>query len=468
MRLGRSLALSVVGAVAFSACSSEEAETPRRAWQPGHVFPSQREPTARGLLDRRGVIHAHSVNSYDACDGHPRDASGGIDETCFDDLRRGICQAKHDFVMLTEHRDAFESTEFPDVLLYRAGRGDTLVERDGAKVASWAACPGADPVLIMAGLEGGSSTMPVGFERHAAPLAERHDLYGAKTPEAMAAWRAAGAAVLVAHTEGWSVDELATLPLDGFEAYNVHFNAILAPMDLLTVTKLAANDPAELPYSDLALLPFVREIDLYLERWGSVLARGVRRVGTMGTDCHRNSFPALLPDGERLDSYRRMLVAYSNHLLVRPEADGSWDDRHLKEALKSGRLYGSFDYLGYPVGFDFHALEAAEPREMGDEASLAKGVRLVVRRPAVQREDGVVEANAPEVTARLLKAREGGWDEIAKDTADLDVAVTEAGAYRAEIRVRPRHLKPHLSSYAHLVDERDFAWVYANAVYVVP
>ena len=467
MRLQAGAVLLVVATLAFVACSNDEVVS-GNAWQPGHVYPSQREPLDRGLLDRRGVIHAHSVNSYDACDGKPKDASGAADETCFEDLRRGLCQSRHDFVMLSDHRDAFEATEFPETLLYRPERGDLLVERAGAPVASWAACPDSDPVLVMAGLEGGNSSMPVGFERHAAPLAERHDLYGATTAEAMNAWRAAGAVVLVAHPEGWSVDELAELPLDGFEAYNVHFNAIIAPMDLLTLIKQSQTAPEELPHPDLALLPFVREIDLYLEKWGSVLARGVRRAGTLGTDCHRNSFPQLLPDGERLDSYRRMLIGYSNHLLIRPDPDGSWDDRHLKDALREGRLYGAFDYLGYPVGFDFHAREGAATREMGEEAALSKGVELVVRLPSVQHGDGVVEESAPEVTGRILRARDGGWDEIARGKTDLGQAITEPGAYRAEIRVRPHHLAPHLGSYANLLRERDFAWIYSNAIYVVP
>jgi hypothetical protein len=463
----RALALAAAGLVAFAACSSDDAEEPvdsPPSWQPGVVYSTASNAELRGMRDLRGPIHAHSVHSYDACDNQPKDATGAIDEPCFDDFRRGLCQSKHDFVMLTDHRDSFEETEFPESLLYRPARGDRLVERGGGPAASWAACPDAPPLLVLAGAEAG--TMPVGLERHAAPAAERHELYGAKTPESIEALRAAGAVVLVAHTEGWSVEELAELPLDGFEMYNVHFNAIVSAIDLIGMTRMAADAPEELPHPDLTLLPIVRELGDYLERWGSVLARGKRRVATLGTDCHRNSFPDPMPDGERLDSYRRMLIAFSNHLLVRPEPDGSWDDRHLKDALRAGRLYGSFDYLGYPAGFDFHALEADAPREMGEQASLAQAVKLVLRRPRVERLDPA--AKPPEISARILRAREGGWDEVAAGGEDLSLAVSEPGAYRAEIRMRPHHLVPYLASFGHLVEQRDFVWIYSNPIYVVP
>jgi hypothetical protein len=464
----RVLALAAAGLVSLAACSSDdpgddEHVDRKPSWKPGLVYSSAASTAARGLLDLRGAIHAHSVHSYDACDNEPKSDSGAIDEQCFEDFRRGLCESKHDFVMLSDHRRTFEETEFPEALLYRPDRGDTLVARGGDAVASWAACPEAPPILILAGAE--EKLMPVGLERHAAPAAERHELYGATSPEAIAALRAAGAIVLVPHPEAWTVDELAALPIDGLEMYNLHLNAIASAIDLVAMTRMAADTPELLPHPDLALLPIVTEIGDYLTRWGSLLARGQRRVATLGTDCHRNAVPQLLPDGERFDSYRRMLIAFSNHLLVRAEPDGSWDDRQLKDALRSGRLYGAFEYLGYPSGFDYHALEATAPREMGDEVSLAKGVELRVRRPTVARLDP--SAKPPEITARILRAREAGWDEVAIAAGDLSFGVSEPGAYRAEIRMRAHHLVPYLSSYAELVEQRDFVWIYSNPIYVV-
>src|SRR4051812_29485339 len=53
-------------------------------WHPGVVMPSIGAAGPRGLLDLRGLIHAHSVYSHDACDNAPRDPdTDAIDEPCF-------------------------------------------------------------------------------------------------------------------------------------------------------------------------------------------------------------------------------------------------------------------------------------------------------------------------------------------------------------------------------------------------
>jgi hypothetical protein len=194
-----------------------------------------------------------------------------------------------------------------------------------------------------------------------------------------------------------------------------------------------------------------------------VLATGARRLTTIGTDCHQNTLAKPLPDGERMDSYRRMMLWMSNHLLVRPSADGGWGDVELKAALSGSRLYGVFELLGYPQGFDYHASGASGVSEMGESAKLADGAELRVVLPRVRALD--TRSEPPLITARLLRAREGGWDLIAEAAGDLAHSPTEPGAYRAEIRIRPRHLTAWLSSFDALA-EADFVWIYSNAIYV--
>src|SRR5439155_19911766 len=134
--------------------------------------------------------------------------------------------------------------------------------------------------------------------------------------------KAAGAVSLIAHTEGWTADELASLPLDGFEMYNVHANLIVNLGVAAELVEQLSEGKTGLPDPNLFLLTFQIEDDRYISTWGSVLARGARRVTTMGTDCHRNALPQLAQDGERVDSYRRMMAMFTNHLLVRPNASG--------------------------------------------------------------------------------------------------------------------------------------------------
>ncbi|MBI4699885.1 MAG: hypothetical protein HY744_01755 [Deltaproteobacteria bacterium] len=479
--LARSAALAAAAlAVACVGCSSDDAAPsapaadagtdggpgfpvcPSDSWCPGVVLPSLPGQTERGFLDLRGIVHAHSVYSHDACDGEPLDEKGKPNEQCLGELRTGLCRVRHEFLMLTDHRDSFAEHEFPEVLLYRAERGDELVERDGTPVANWAGCPDGPPALIMTGCEAG--TMPVALERHVSDdPAERDELYGAATAEAIEALKAAGAVALVAHTEDWTAEQLVGLPLDGFEMFNLHanlFHGMGAAVGLIA----KMEQPELLPHPDLIIMPIISEDPRYVDTWAQVLSRGARRTTVLATDCHRNSFPQKLPDGERVDGFRRMMQWFSNHLLVRPAKDGSWADRELAEALRGGRLYGAFEFLGYPEGFDFHATGADGVREMGEEVVLSGGpVTLEVALPHVRQLDA--QAEPPELTLRILRATEQGWQEVSSDKADMKYTPSEPGAYRAEVRMVPRHLAAFLSSYADLA-AADFVWIYSNPIYV--
>lgn len=465
----------VVGA----GCSDEPVVTPppgpaAGGWGPGKALPSARDEGPRNQLDLRGLIHAHSVYSHDACDGEPWDeATDAINEPCFQDFRRDMCRVAHDFVMLTDHGERFSRTEFPESLLYRAERGDELVERAAEPVANWARCEPEDApegaygqVLVLAGNE--SAMMPVGLEGHVAETQEaRSAVYGEATADNVGALQAQGAVVIAQHTEDWTADQLVDLGFDGFEMYNLHANTITGAggvFELLGVLAQTADDPeAKRPHPDLVFLNIVNEDERYLSRWADVLSRGHHAVTTVGTDCHQNTFPQLLDDGERIDSYRRMMSWFSNHLLVRPEADGSWDDTHLKEALGSGRLYGAFEVMGFPIGFDFHGESEGKVVEMGGVLSLASDTRLVGTMPSVRDLDPSAEAPAKELV--LYRAEPDGWLELTRSDGDIDFAVDAPGAYRVEVRMQPRHLRGELAMFADLADE-SFVWIYGNAIFV--
>lgn len=423
------------------------------------MFPTASAPGARGYLDRRGLVHAHSVYSHDACDGEPRDANDAVNAPCLADFRHGVCTTEHDFVMLSDHKESYARTEYPDVLLYDASAGDALVEHDGLPTANRMACPDGRTPLIMAGTE--TATMPVGLEHHVSTdVTEREAVYGDVSQESMQKLKAAGGLVLAQHTEDWTVDQLADLPFDGFEMYNLHANLIIgAGAAIGLVAKL--KTPEELPHPDLILLPIISEDARYVDKWGTVLSRGVHRITTVGTDCHQNVFQDELPDGERIDSYRRMMQWFSNHVLVKPQADGSWDDRDLKAGLSAGRAYGAFEVLGYPVGFDYVALSSGETSEMGSEVPVGSELRITA--PRVQGLDP--KADKPEIVVRLLRAVESGWELMDEGSKSLAFQTTEPGAYRAEVRIRPRHLLAQLSSYAELA-EKSFVWIYSNPIYV--
>ncbi|HLT40368.1 MAG TPA: hypothetical protein VK034_29015, partial [Enhygromyxa sp.] len=445
------------------------------------MLPSPREPNARGFLDRRGLIHAHSVHSHDACDDMPKDDQGNYDGQCDRDFREGLCRARHDFVFLTDHSDSFASTEYPETLLHRPLFGDELVEQDGSPIANWTGCITFDqgdsgnapfvPALIQAGSE--SATMPIGLPAHVgATVAERQAALGDDSADGILTFADAGAVVLVAHTEDWSAQELTDLPLDGFEMYNLHANLFLniAAAGLL-LTKL--GNPDALPHSSLVLLPLLSEDPAYIDTWSQVLASGARKLTTMGTDCHRNTFPEDLPDGQRIDSYERMMKWFSNHLLV--ESSGGDDPQafgpaQLHEALEAGRLFGVFELIGLPEGFDYHGEQNGDIFEIGDEPSLIEGaLTLRVHAPIVAGRDPA--SPAPVIQLRMLRATATTWEEVAfvsgleGSVGPLELEVSEPGAYRAEVRMLPKHLDGWLGDYGDLVDQ-SFVWIYANPIYV--
>ncbi len=453
-------ALFVLG-LSLVACSKPvPPPEPPAPWQPGTVYRLDRVPNARGYLELRGLVHVHSIYSHDACDGQPHDDAGVYSQSCLEDFRTGVCATQDDFFFLTDHGGSFADNEFPDVLLFNGARGDVLVERGAGPTANWLSCPGASPALVMAGTE--TQTMPVGLERQVS----NRSLYGSGEAVALDGFHAIGAVTLVAHTEDWTVQQLIDMHLDGFEMFNLHRNALknggVAADLLLNYVDKGLLDG--LMHPDLFLAAFNLDDDTYMTTWGTVLARGHHRVTTMGSDCHRNTFPQLLQDGERIDSYRRMMSAFSNHLLVKPKADGSWDDLSLKEALKGGRNYGVFEFLGYAEGFEFVAQEPTALKEIGDTAVLANGVTLKATMPKVKNLDPAVEA--PVLKLQLLKAREGGWDQVAVITeGTLEFPVTQPGAYRVEVRMIPRHLKNFAGTRrAFFTAERP--WVMTSALYV--
>lgn len=422
------------------------------------IFHSPVGQGKRGLLDVRGLIHEHSPHSHDACDDQPMDSEGNFDVQCLRDFYDGLCRSAHDFVMLTDHPTYFSELPFPETLLYDAQRGDQLVMRGERPVANRISCDAGRYAMVLAGSES-SAIMPVGIEAHVADPSA----YDRLDVESVAMLEEQGAVVLLAHTEKYAGHILADLPITGFEMYNLHAALNTALEDGTAANLLAAIlDPDETLYPDLVLLPILVESPLYLDAWAGALALGAHRVTTMGTDAHRNSLNIAMSDGERIDSWRRMNRWFSNHLLVPGNGGSDWSDLDLKSALRDGRLYGVFELLGYARGFEYYATAGGQSVEMGGSASLADGVTLRLEMPSVR---GLGDAAQPPRRLRLLRATGDGWLELAQGDSELSLTIDEPGAYRAEVRIRPEHLRADLGSFAYLADE-EFVWIYSNAIYV--
>jgi len=441
------LLVAVVAGLILYSCSGDDEDT-------------QAEGKAHEWKDIRGIIHTHSIYSHDACDNNP---DGNTE--CLIELREALCSTQQDYLMLTDHSDMFAEHEFPDVLLYLPAEGDELlIDEMGRPFANRIMCEGGSFVTIMAGTE--NDIMPVHLHQHPEGSAgDRKALYDRSDPGVVRPLHELGASVIVSHSEGWTPEELIDFAPDGIEIFNIHA-AIdwdlrpllgLGPFDFVCPLLAFLFDSAP-PDPDLAIMTFWTDTQAWNQRWDALLA--VQQCyGVAATDAHRNVLPfPLLSDGERIDSYRRMIQFFNNHLLAADTHPGSIED-----ALDAGRSYVAFEYLGIPSGFDFYATDHTTNYTMGDELRWEQGLTIHVQRPDVADLDPL--APQPEITLRLVCVDQGGSHEVARAESDIEYEVPGPGAYRAEVHIIPHHLRPSLGHVADLFIHT-YPWIYANPIYV--
>jgi hypothetical protein len=432
---------------------------PPPPWDPGLVD-TEDLGLVRGWSLRRGLIHVHSLHSHDACDGDPWLENGDPNEDCLQDFRDGVCTTRQDVVFLTEHEETAARVDFEDLLLQRGD--DVLIYQRNAPIGNSMACPDGRRTLLLAG--GEFDVMPVGMERHIGGTPEfREDFYNLiRSGRVDRLQEELGAVVLQAHTESKSIARLRELGLDGFEIYNLHANIDpgireeylgLEPWGFTQSLQpfLLPNGP----HPDLALLSFLAPNGPALEAFDTLLSEDRHLVGTGGNDAHRNALNIPTRDGERVDSYRRMMRFVTHHFLV--QEFSPWG---FKDALRSGRFHVVFETIGSPVGLDFHAESDGAITEMGDRA--ARGSTLRVALPRVH---GHEDEDVP-MQIKLIRAQRGGGVTVAESVGeDLSHVAEEPGAYRVEIWVTPTHLAPWLGA-----NPSDYIvptiWVYSNPVYV--
>ena len=428
-------------------------------YDPTWAVPTDVLDPIRGRRVIRGIIHAHSIYSHDACDEEPE----GNTE-CLMQMRRALCTTRQNYLMLTDHDDSFADNEFPDVLLHLPEMGDELLlDAHDRPVANVLRCENDSKVTIMAGTE--NHIMPIHLHQHpGGTVQDRYELYGRSDPAVVPILRDLGASVAVNHPEGWSIQSLIELAPDAVEIFNLH--AAIDPdlreqlglqgLDFLDELMAFLTDPLK-PEPNLAIMTFFPITRAWTDRWDALLQ--VRRCYTVSaTDVHRNALPFNLSDGERADGYRRMMQFFSNHALVDDETPQS-----LEQAVDSGRHYSAFEFLGFPMGFDFYAQDAKGTYEMGQEPELSQDLTIHVKLPRPFHIDP--QGPQPEIAIWLIRIDQSGSQIVAVSDTDLEYAVQSPAVFRAEVHIVPHHLEPFLGSnpgkYIH-----DYPWIYANPIYV--
>ncbi|MEZ4240811.1 MAG: hypothetical protein R3F59_32580 [Myxococcota bacterium] len=417
-----------------------------------HTLPPLEAP--RGQQALRTIVHLHSPWSHDACDGDPL-PDGVVNEPCLQDLRAGLCEAGIDVAFVTDH-PAFAADQTWDAL-FHAREGDERV--DG--VANRIRCDDGRTVTWMPGIE--DELMPVGLDRHVAgdDFAENDRIYNGYDAETVAAERAAGASVFVAHTEQRDVPTLSALQdagIAGVEVFNLH--AMFAPdireewlgLDGLGWVTDAApfTSPEGTAEPDLLVLAVLQAQPPSLAAWDALLQRGPA-VGIGGTDAHQNVLPIDLRDGRRGDGYARMLRWFANIVWADTTSPAA-----VQDALAAGRSHLVFEILGSEQGFDFDLRDAdGGVHEMGSAAPAGTlEVGCPSLHPASPR--GLED---PEITVSVLK--DGApWRE------GCGAFETDGpGVYRVEVQMVPWHLRGFLGDDPE-VWLHAYPWIYGNAIRV--
>ena len=405
----------------------------------------------------RSIIHLHSTHSHDACDGNPR-VDDDYNWPCWQSLRLALCAARIDHAYLTDHPTHFVEVPFEDLMLHEEG-DELLRDELDRPYANRITCPDGFVVTIRPGAE--DELMPVGMREHVPGDAEeRNRTMNARTPEAVAAMRATGALIWQAHVEERGLEILSPVGLDGLEIYQLHANLdpeSRALMGLDPFAPIADLFPflsgTAVVHPDLALLAFLVDNQPSLDRWGALLQEAPI-TGSGGTDAHENTFPGIAGDGERLDSYRRMMSWFSNNLLVTDDTPEAAD-----EALRNGRSVVVFDVFGPLDGLDVWLDDGVTRHEVG--ASVPSGDALVLR-GTVPRPTGPTGLPAT-VRGLVLRAVGEGWSTVAElEPGEFAVALEGDGAYRLEVRTTAAHFGPLLAEFAGFAD-REYPWIYTNA-----
>ena len=450
----------------LAACGSSSATPPAAppAWDKALPEASVMGPW-RGYTAARGIVHLHSVYSHDACDGMPRASNGVPNEPCLADLRAALCTTKIDYAALTDHDASMADEEFP--ALFSPRTGDAAVVVDGDQVASRMTCPDGHQVLISVG--GENDLMPIMLHHHVpGTVAERHAIYNGVDAASMQAFRDAGGLDWIAHTEQHDLAQLRDLKPDGLEVYNLHANLDpsiretylgLDPAGAITAAANFADTTEGHPEPDLALLGFLSPSAPAIERWDQLLGDGLRMTVTAGSDAHQNALPIILADGERGDSYRRVLRWFGNIALV----TDPHDPVQIEAALAHGRAFSVFEMFGTPSGFDVRAVTTSGTTyELGDE--LTEAATLTVTVPAIRGLDPSLPV--PVITAKLMRVDASGTTVLATGTTGTVTApMDRLGAYRVEVSIVPHHLGPYLGDLGTDLADVELPWIYANPIY---
>jgi hypothetical protein len=444
-----------------SAPAADTGPSGPQPWTRALPASAQSFPAVRGFATRRLIVHLHSPWSHDACDGNGFE-EGVLNEPCLQDLRAGLCDAGVDLAFVTDH--PAHAAYQPYDQLWHSRAGDQPLLDGAAAIGNTITCADGRALHWMPGIE--DELMPLGLRAHvSADPVENDAMYNRFDAEAIDAVEAVGALPFIAHTEQRQLDSLRAqveAGVVGVELFNLHaaFDPDLRAefLGLERADWLGAIGPMTSPTGaaepDLFMLAVLREQTPSVGLWDA-LNTELDVVGVAGTDAHQNVLPTSLRDGERGDSYRRMLRWFNNEVRV-PAAEAD-DPLAWRRALAAGRAAVVFELLGSPVGWDVR-VEGSRTLELGETAAWADhpGAVLQVACPRLAAASPKGE-EAPQIDAVVFK------DGVEWARGCAAHPLDGPGAYRVRFDVVPHHLRPFLGDdpAPWLIS---YPWIYTNPI----
>lgn len=410
----------------------------------------------------RAIVHLHSHHSHDACDGNPQ-PDGIPDEDCLADLRSALCEVRIDAAFLSDHPEhSMEAESFEELFLMR--EGDQPIYEDGVLIANQMTCESGHQVLIFPGIES-SAMMPLALTQHVDGSYDGSE----STREQV---REQGAVFWIAHTEQRDVEELLSQDLDGLEIYQLHANLdpsirseylgleSFSYLDEVQPFFFPTAEEVNPPHPDLSVLGFLLPNEPSLSKMEQVGM--VQPIGVSGgTDAHQNVFSNEASDGERIDSYRRMMRWFNTKIEIKQGSSA----QEIREALRSRRSWVNFEALGTPAGFKAVVANGDTELPMGSEFSVESGQKLQITLPTLSPSSPQDPYVAPMIEGRIFHFDGQNREQVHTWTSGTAVLpISDAGVYRVEVWIQPLHLKPYLGDRPEYA-ENWMPWIYSGGFF---
>jgi len=324
-----------------------------------------------GLRDFRVAFHCHSHLSHDS-------------RVPFDTIAAAARKLGFNAVILNDHYAPLNIARSPH------GFWEGILFVPGVEIR---------PDAVPGGTRDNGSLLAFGIE---------NDFSGdRKRVELMPELTAAGALVAAGHCEEFQ--DYDRYPLAAYEVYNLHTQFKQASRFGLALSFLFLFADA---FFESQIWPSAPVFATY----DRLLASGKRLAPLGGHDAHANVH-LFGSWGPTLGTYPEMLRLFSNHVLA-PELDS----RSLLEAIRRGRVYLSFDFLGDPAGF---AMTYGEGMEAGKSAA-------ILGDEAPFRPESLLRLRLPR-HGRIQVLRDGSrWQEARGDL--FSAALPGPGIYRVEVK----------------------------------